>query len=574
MRFDLMTNMSKVAALLIVAAAFAGPPAPEAAAQSARTLYTRALSRERLQRDDGTRPTLRELRATVTAYEAVVRRFPGSAYCDNALWQAGNLSFLAFDRFSDDADRRRGLRLLEQLRREYPSSSLRGRAADVARAMEPVAAVVAVSTAGASAAATGSEEPAQPGVVTIREIRRSPLPDGVRVTIEMDGEAIYRQERLENPPRLFFDLKATRATGPLQDATIRFTDGVVRQIRLGRRPQNTTRVVLEIEGVTAFSVFTLYNPFRLIVDFKGAPGSSMPTIAGTTGTSAPPLPPSPPAARDFKLDANRLPTVPVAPPVTEKEPPPVPSLPSANLNGHFSLARQLGLGISRIVIDAGHGGHDPGARANGLNEAEVVLDVATRLRRLLEKQPAIEVAMTRDSDVFVPLEQRTAFANRQGADLFLSIHANASRNTRARGVETYFLNFASNPEAEAVAARENSTSGRTMHSLPEIVRAIALNNKIDESRDFADTVQKSMVRTLSGRNGQLRNIGVKQAPFVVLIGAGMPSVLAEISFLTNRQDAQLLKTGAYRQQIAEALYDAILRYQSSLKKMKAVAARE
>jgi N-acetylmuramoyl-L-alanine amidase len=244
------------------------------------------------------------------------------------------------------------------------------------------------------------------------------------------------------------------------------------------------------------------------------------------------------------------------------------------LNGQFSLARQLGLGVSRVVIDAGHGGHDPGARANGLTEAELVLDVATRLRKLLQKEPAIEVTMTRDSDVFVPLEGRTAIANRESADLFLSIHANASRNSRARGVETYFLNFASNPEAEAVAARENSGSGRTMHSLPEIVRAIALNNKIDESRDFADMVQKSMVQRLSARNGAIRDLGVKQAPFVVLIGAGMPSVLAEISFLTHKQEGQLLKMSAYRQTIAEALFDAILRYQRSLKAKSAIAMRE
>ena len=171
-----------------------------------------------------------------------------------------------------------------------------------------------------------------------------------------------------------------------------------------------------------------------------------------------------------------------------------------------------------------------------------MLDVALRLRDLLEKQPGIEVMLTRDTDVFIPLEERTAIANRKGADLFLSIHANASRNPKARGVETYFLNFASNPEAEAVAARENSASGRTMHSLPEIVRAIALNNKIDESRDFADMVQKSMVRRLATRNKLLRDLGVKQAPFVVLIGAGMPSVLAEISFVTNKQEGALLKT--------------------------------
>ena len=179
--------------------------------------------------------------------------------------------------------------------------------------------------------------------------------------------------------------------------------------------------------------------------------------------------------------------------------------------------------------------------------------MSQRLQKLLEKQPGMEVVMTRDTDVFIPLEQRTAIANREGADLFLSIHANASRNIKARGIETYFLNFAANPEAEAVAARENSASGQTMHRLPDIVRAITLNNKIDESRDFADTVQKSMVRSLSTKNGELQDRGVKQAPFVVLIGAGMPSVLAEISFVSHKQEGALLKTSAYRQQIAEAL---------------------
>jgi N-acetylmuramoyl-L-alanine amidase len=232
------------------------------------------------------------------------------------------------------------------------------------------------------------------------------------------------------------------------------------------------------------------------------------------------------------------------------------------------MARQLGLGVSRIVIDPGHGGHDPGARGNGLNESDLVLDVALRLRTLLQEQPGVEVLMTRDTDVFIPLEERTAIANREGADLFLSIHANASRNPRARGVETYFLNFASTPDAAAVAARENSASSRAMHSLPDIVRAIALNNKIDESRDFAEMVQRAMVRRLAARNKQLKDLGVKQAPFVVLIGAAMPSVLAEISFVTHRQEGQLLKTGAYRQQIAEALLDAVLRYQQSFKKLR------
>ena len=251
-----------------------------------------------------------------------------------------------------------------------------------------------------------------------------------------------------------------------------------------------------------------------------------------------------------------------------------PTVPLANSNGQFSLARQLGLGVSRIVLDPGHGGHDPGVSGNGISESELVLDVSLRLKKLLENQPGMEVVMTRDNDVFIPLEQRTAMANREGADLFLSIHANASRNLKARGVETYFLNFAANPEAEAVAARENSASGQTMHRLPDIVRAITLNNKIDESRDFADTVQKAMVRTLSTRNRELLDRGVKQAPFVVLIGAGMPSVLAEISFVSNKQEGVLLKSSPYRQQIAEALFDAIVKYQKSLKAKTTIASRE
>src|SRR6185369_6282757 len=182
----------------------------------------------------------------------------------------------------------------------------------------------------------------------------------------------------------------------------------------------------------------------------------------------PPLPmpsatPPPGRATDTKAaepkaaDVKPLPSKPAAPSSMP------PAAPAANANGKFSLSRQLGLSVSRIVIDAGHGGHDPGAQGSGINESELTLDVALRLQKLLEKQAGVEVVMTRDTDVFIPLEERTAIANREGADMFLSIHANASRNALAHGVETYFLNFAMNPEAEAVAARENASSGKPMH---------------------------------------------------------------------------------------------------------------
>jgi len=279
------------------------------------------------------------------------------------------------------------------------------------------------------------------------------------------------------------------------------------------------------------------------------------------------------------------PTIPEAKATPPVEPAPLPSKPAAtrslppavpesNSNGKFSLSRQLGLSVSRVVIDAGHGGHDPGAHGNGVTESELTLDVALRLQKLLAAVPGMEVVMTRDTDVFIPLEERTAIANREGADLFLSIHANASRNSIARGIETYFLNFAMNPEAEAVAARENATSAQAMHNLPDIVKAIALNNKINESRDLAVTVQKSMARRMGAKNRALKDLGVKQAPFVVLIGAVMPSVLAEVSFVTNKQDSSLLKTNSYRQQIAQSLCDAIVNYQQSLKKLNSTAGKK
>jgi len=286
--------------------------------------------------------------------------------------------------------------------------------------------------------------------------------------------------------------------------------------------------------------------------------------------AAPPLPPLPAQkAEATKAGASRAGGEAAAPAAVAPKPPA--DLPSRNLNGGLSMARQLGLGVSRIVIDPGHGGHDPGATGKGVSEAELVLDVALRLEQLLQKQQGVEVILTRRSDEFIPLPERTAIANREGADLFLSIHANASNNVQARGVETYFLNFAQNLSAAAVAARENAASAQLMGALPDFVKAIALNNKLDESRDFATFVQQAMVARLKTSNKTLRNLGVKQAPFVVLIGAAMPSVLAEISFVTNPQEARLLKGNAYRQRIAEALFNAIKKYQASLKDVTAVA---
>jgi|CZLA01.1.fsa_nt_gi N-acetylmuramoyl-L-alanine amidase len=238
-------------------------------------------------------------------------------------------------------------------------------------------------------------------------------------------------------------------------------------------------------------------------------------------------------------------------------------------SGDRSLIRALGLKIGKIVIDAGHGGHDTGTIGpNGLLEKDVVLDVAKRLGRLLESRLGAEVIYTRQDDTFIPLETRTAIANRERADLFISVHANSSRDADARGVETYYLNFTSSPEALEVAARENAVSEKSIHELQDLVKKIALKEKIEESREFAGDVQASLYDGLALNNAGIRNRGIKKAPFIVLIGANMPSILAEISFVSNPTDERKLETSEHRQRIAESLYRGVSRYVSGLSGVK------
>ena len=441
-----------------------------------------------------------------------------------------------------------------------------------------------------------ASSPAAPAgrVATIKTITRTVLPDAVRVTIEIDAEVPqFHDERLSGPARVFVDLPATRAAATLVDRTLRFDrdEDIVRVVRIGRHPGNTTRVVLDAAGVSSYSVYPLYHPFRLVIDcvreLRVNAAADRTGRASTAPVLSPPPPPRPlPSqlqpnelgrrlplrrARATLLiaearEAERLEQAALPPSVIEvagrrERAPSSPTIPQ----GGFSIARQLGLGVSRIVIDPGHGGHDPGAQGRGITEAELVLDVALRLEALLQKIPGVEVILTRRTDEFVALPERTAMANREAADLFLSIHANASAHPTARGVETYFLNFADNLSAAAVAARENAASTQAMGALPDFVKAIALNNKLDESREFAGEVQRALLVRLRGLNRNMRDLGVKQAPFVVLIGAVMPSALAEISFVTNPQEAKLLRSSAYRQRIAEALLHGIRKYQTSLK---------
>jgi N-acetylmuramoyl-L-alanine amidase len=729
-----------------------------AAALPAPALYADAQAKEQAVRRAMTTATspaaIRKAARTVVAtYESLVRHYPTSGYCDDALWNAAQLLIDVAKRLDARDEEATAAQLLKRLAAEYPTSKFARQvpqlvatlpnqpaaeeAPTVASAVSPAAGPPAVVTADLAAAAADSSvvpaiapattaapigaapgdtalpapasgviqtvtapagsAPAPPraaaapsGVPVLTAIRRTVFPDAVRVTLELTAEATYHEETLNGPPRIFFDFRGTRAASSLADRTLRFDDDadIVRQVRVGRQPNNTTRVVIDMTGAATCNASPLYTPYRLVVECLRAsstpvttrpsdastprsgdvdttrsgptnttePGDTSATPQGnatatppgdagltrpseatatrpraaatprtpgtlgrkTTETTLPPSfpPPSLPArttvsgmavppalfARSLTAAVAALPrgpsplsladltiaeaeptpaapanatavALPPAPPMsapssagTASSPagPALPALPSRNSDGGYSMARQLGLSVSRIVIDPGHGGHDPGAQRSGASEADIVLDVALRLERLLQAEPGVDVVLTRRTDVFVPLEERTAIANRANADLFLSIHTNASSVAQVSGIESYFLNFATNKSAEAVAARENATSGQSMRALPDLVKAIALSSKLDESRDFASLVQQALVQKLRPMNSSVRDLGVKQAPFVVLVGASMPSVLAEVSFLTNDRELKLLKGQNYRQRIAEGLFAAVQKYQAAL----------
>jgi N-acetylmuramoyl-L-alanine amidase len=567
-----MRSFARTFALALVVLA----PAVHAQTPQAKKLYDDALVRERLVRqdlqrartDDAQAAVLAKLRVLAGTYEDMSRLFSSSGYGDNALWQGAILAADAFWQFGDATDRATALRLFSALATRFPSSALSTKVASQTKRLQDAKPTI-TAPPHRTAAAAPTPTPAPTGLAALPAaltgITRDVLPEVLRIVIQLGKEVAFYDERIDGPPRVFLDLQNTRAIEPLKDAVIPFPDDVVKQVRIGRQPNSRTRVVLDLKGNARYSVYTLYDPYRIVVDFERKREAKPLPVAPA------PVMLKPTPAPEVKVIATAAPATETVPPVIETETTlPAPLPPSVNANGGFSMSRQLGLGVARIVIDPGHGGHDPGAKARGLEEADLVLDVALRLEALL-KDADVEVIMTRRTDTFIALEERTAIANRAGADLFLSIHSNASASDLAHGVETYFLNFAPNPQAEAIAARENAGGSRTMRNLPDIVRAIALNNKIDESRDFASMVQNALYTKLQKTNRNVRNLGVKQAPFMVLVGATMPSILAEISFITNRQEATLLKTDKYKEQIAEALFAGVLRYQQALKKVPAIA---
>lgn len=464
----------------------------------------------------------------VRLYEKVYLTTPHSGYSDDALIHIATL-YEDTEAFGD------AVRTLRFLISDYPASSHIPDARD------------RLSRLTGESPVRSDPEPAA-GPATGRSVRV----DGVRfweeagslrVVVDMDGAPEFRRGSVGNPPRVYLDIRNARL-GNVEQRELSVDSEVVRGIRVAQFDPQTVRVVLDLLEARSVNTFTLTGPNRLVIDVL----DSAPAVTGARETEGAPAPTG---------------TASAAPPAQTREvalTPSEPALPTEN--GDRTLSRILGLKARRVVIDPGHGGHDPGTIGpSGLSEAELVLDIAKLLKRKIEEAlPNTEVLLTRSDDSFVPLEERPGAANEAQADLFISIHANSSQIQSIRGFETYFLNLDADEEESLVAARENASSELPFSDLQDIVQRIMAHEWVEESREFAVHIQKA----LASGNDLGRDRGVKQAPLIVLVGAKMPSALAEISFISNPEDEKLLKGSERREEIADALLEGIESYFGSL----------
>lgn len=616
------TRFLAAAGLFAAALSFCSA-APAPAAESAKRLYETARTEEARLRQSASAKRSRSAWARVgQKYHAVVRAYPRSGYCDDALYYQGGVYRDAAERFDDRELAAKARDAFALLSRGYPSSKWAakalleqvrlhaGRLGDPAaarRAAErlkrlapdaPEARLAAEALAGPPAAparspgasedapddapddgpdrpagrlakpaetrrvadrpaASARKAPARPSggaaagrttggaTGTVDNIRHWVGESHTRVVIDLSREVPYTEGRLRNPDRVFFDLRGAVLSEELLHREFPIDGSHLQRIRVANHDAGVVRVVLDLASIREMSVFGLPDPYRLVIDIHGAPLR----VARADGAA----PASGEDSAGPAAGAN----------AGNPSPEDAAAAAPTSSGGGYSLARQLGANVKRIVVDAGHGGKDPGTRSGSLREKDIVLDIAKQVEKELTAR-GFEVVMTRDDDEFVPLEKRAFIANDSGADLFLSIHANAARNRRARGLETFYLNLADSPEAEEVAARENATANVRMADMPKLIEQIMNNNRIEESRELAGAMQQSMAMRVLGREEHPLNRGVKTAGFHVLLGAKMPAILVEVGFVSNRAEAKLLRTEPHRKKIAVAIADGVARYLTGL----------
>jgi len=477
--------------------------------------------------------TIPDYQKAVSLYLRVVNLDPAPEIAADSLYAVANL----YDRMADRVPRAQyrvdAVRAYRRLVREHPQSRHRGAALDRVAQLE---------TASRRKAPVSAKRP--PAVVS--EIRYRANEHYTRVVIQLDREVDFKKQVLQSPDRIYFDLEGTRPGPELNGRTISVDGVFIKRIRVARNRPEVVRVVLDYDRIRDHTVFALFNPFRIVIDTRGH-GSGR--KAETT--------------REFSTARRTRPIPPAAP--IRKEPSESQRAAQGAPQRDLTLTRVLGLKVGRVVVDPGHGGHDSGAIGpGGLLEKDLVLSIANRLKPLLEERLGTEVIMTREDDRFIPLEERTAIANQHQADLFISIHGNSSHGRRATGAETFYLNFAESASAQEVATRENAASQRTVGELEDLVRQITKGTHNAESRELAGVVQTSLFSGIKKHRRPFRNRGVKTAPFIVLMGASMPSILTEVGFISNPDEEKFLTTSENHQRVAEALFEGVKQYLQGL----------
>lgn len=384
---------------------------------------------------------------------------------------------------------------------------------------------LALAVAGLAAAFPSFLQENTPSLVEIYDLRSFTHQTHTRIVIDIGKLREYSPAELRGPDRVLVDILEARLNPILHGKTIPVETGYLTQIRIAQKTPSTVRATLELDfaKIDHYRVWHLYDPFRLIIDI--------------------------------------YPKEPVA---AAKERAPQPARPTTS---GYSLARQLGLGVKTIVIDPGHGGTDPGCMSKkGQKEKDIALDIALELKKLIVADKGPEAILTRETDIFIPLENRTVVANQKNADIFVSIHVNAHPNKNRSGVQTFFLNLSPDPAVVEIAARENATSTKNISHMQEIIKKILRNSKIIESRELAEKIQKNLVKCFSQKYSHVQDLGVRGGPFWVLIGGEMPSVLVEISHLSNAMEEKRLGTPQYRKLAARGIYEGIVEYLKSLGK--------
>lgn len=485
-----------------------------------------------------------DLDESLSYFKDTSRLFPGHPLADDALYAEG-LIYLEIKR-----DPKNAADAFEKVLSRYPGGNMRTEATNSLKALSKDFDLPLPTSL------VDTEQIDQ--LVTILPIKYWSSQEYTRIVVMAAGPITYKEvllkEQAGHPRRLYIDFKGSYIS-PEQRKQVPVEDGLLRQIRTDQSSADTVRVVLDIDSIDSYKIFSLPEPFRVVIDVRG---ERKPRTIATKKVeiSQPTVPPAsvdttvPATTAVAKTVSGKIKTPPttviivnnqkkrVFPqnPVSIKEE----TVPSTKQP--LSLAQQLGLRVRKIVLDPGHGGKDPGAMANNMLEKDIVLKIARELRPILKKELNCEVILTRDEDISLPLEERTAIANTEEADLFVSLHVNAHPSPKTRGTETYFLNLSTNAEAMRVAAMENATSTHQMSDLEDILSDIMKNSKIDESSRLAQHVHKSILNGIADKKfGDIKNLGVKQAPFYVLIGAQMPAILIEIAFISNKEDAENLK---------------------------------